>query len=436
MLTACQNVDFRGNSGAGGQKGVGDDALGDKSRVDQRGKDGSWWTPEAPTLNDEGWIGDQTRSDFAELFPPGGNPDDSGETANPDIGTNGEGSGGPFDGTEAVYWLPCSKDSPNRDKGEFHGPSSSRVRMAGELCPKRPSAEKLTVLFVVDFSGSMEGSPFEGPNDPTTGSSCGRLKAAEAVLKQYAADEFDGVKVKAGMVSFSNDAAIKIPIGTVASMKSGLSTAIWCGADGATAKTNYRAAFEQARAALSDVDGHKVIYFISDGSPTVGGGSGQTNEAAGVEAAEALREGVDDLTINAVFLGYKNGTANDPRGYLEQITGDAKTVAVAASADDLVEAIESIDSPIVRIKQQDVAATLSAPGASSKPLKIDTVRRHPKNPKRWVWYSAPFALHGKEGEPVVNTVAVEAETSTGEQLESTARITYVQEKGTSLTSAD
>src|SRR5690606_5515076 len=86
--------------------------------------------------------------------------------------------------------------------------SKAIAKVRGEFCPE--SKNSLTVLFVVDFSGSMgrhipgDGSRLEVPvNDPQIAGSCGRLRGAQAIVDRILAEKKPGDEVYVGMVPFA-----------------------------------------------------------------------------------------------------------------------------------------------------------------------------------------------------------------------------------------
>jgi hypothetical protein len=279
------------------------------------------------------------------------------------------------------------------------------------------------VLFVIDFSGSMTG-PFEGPNDP--GDNCGRMRAVQALMEKFKATP-DGVKQRFGLVSFSNDARIKVPFGDHGALSGTLNPDTWCGSDGGTARTNYKAAFDAANAALDDVEGRKIVYFISDGSPTLGGGGGLSNEAAGLKAAEGMRKSQgDDLTFYAVFLGYQAGAqggATNPQGYLEQLTGDKDRVRVVGGAEELVLAVQELTIEPAAMKKSSAKAQHTGGGADAS-VPLASFGKSKKRPGRFAWMTEPLTLRGEPGATTSNVVTVTASSVDGEVLTSVAEIAY------------
>lgn len=340
-----------------------------------------------------------------------------------DTGTPGQ-DGVPAwsEGEQGVFWVPCNPESAaSSGQGSITGKAGAIVRVAGEFCPQR-KLERLNVLFIVDFSGSMAG-PVEGPNDPLVGNTCGRLRAAEALAAKFS--QYRDTVLQLGMVGFSNDAGVRMPFTDLASFKASLSPNNWCGADSSLARTNYRAAFESATLALNGLQGDKVVYFISDGSPTVGGSLGVSDGEAGLRAALTMRQTYPhDLVLNAVFLGYTNGQAQNPRGYLETLTGNPDAVRLVNNADELVKAVTgfAVDKDLIEAK--DVSGKVEVDGQSQS-AGLANFRRRPAAEHSYVYLSEPIALKGQAGETKVHVTTFTAKTKDGKTLTSKATINYV-----------
>jgi uncharacterized protein YegL len=300
---------------------------------------------------------------------------------------------------------------------DFYGKKGMKIRLSGSFCPTMPTSGDITVLFVVDHSGSMEGAPDEGPNDKTTNGTCGRLQSAQSIVNKYAS--FANLAVHAGVVGFSNDARVQLPVADLATMKSNLTADVFCGSDSPVAATNYQAAFNLASSQLSSVTGTKIVYFISDGDPTIGGFD---PHQAGLTAAQSLRSQTN-LTLYVLFVGYQYGSANDPKGYLEQIAGDPALLRVTGSAEELVHAAGTEAQPSISIAAADTKATLDASG-QSKSVAIDKLVRRSDVFNNYTWTTEPIELIGELNKDVLNTLTVTAKTSTGDTLQTTAKVTY------------
>jgi predicted aconitase with swiveling domain len=264
----------------------------------------------------------------------------------------------------------------------------------------------------------MEGTAGEGPNDKTTNGTCGRLRAADLIVKKYQA--MLNTTIKAGVVRFATQAEVKIPVGDLDTVANNLNTATFCGSEtGAAQLTNYHAALNTTADQLANIPGDKIVYFISDGSPTVGQGD---PKQSGLTAAQRLRA-VPGVSMFALFVGYNSGSAVNPRAYLEQITGDAKLVRVTSNADELVKAAATLGTIPVFMKAADATATLENP-AGTRNLKIEEFAARQDLPNRYYWVTEPFVLVGTPTAVTLNKLTVTGKVSTGETLSSVANIGY------------
>ena len=355
-------------------------------------------------------------------------PDDSGSDSDTGQGSDGDGDGkstendtGISSNTDGVLWLPCKPGESGAGvfPADFYGYKGTQIQVSGEFCPSTSLTGSVSVLFVIDHSGSMEGSASEGPNDPTTQGSCGRLRAAEALVKKYATMKDADVEVS--VVGFSDQARVQLPFADLPSTQAQLNAGVFCGSDSNLARTNYEAAFDTAYTQLTNRSGTKVVYFISDGSPTAGGGDPRQS---GLTSALRLR-GLADVNLYALFVGYKSGSANNPQGYLEQIAGDPKNVRITSNADELTKAATTIGQGDVKIAAADVLASLEIQGNTSKiALERFGVRKSDKT--HYIWLTKPFELKGDEQDAVLNQLSVTAKTSEGKDLTTVAKILFHQ----------
>lgn len=324
-------------------------------------------------------------------------------------------------------------------------PEQARVitTVKGRFCPT--SNNKLTVLFVVDYSGSMgrhvpqPGLPEIPGNDPQINGSCGRLRAAQAILGRIGSEMKPGDTVEVGMVPFAGGIVTNriLDIRGLAEFGAQVSKDTFCqyvvqapsfgydpvnagGIDGGAvnSSTNYRAAFTAARSALTNVYGRKVVYFISDGEPTSGG---IDPVRAGIEAGEALRLSVDNLTLNGLLLG---NTGPAAQAVLEQVAGAPERVRRAESADELAEAI--LDFPAATIDESSGLATLSVAPYPKTDLGLQFLTKDPAQGGVWIYETQPFVLLGRPGEEVMNIVEVTAHGADGSTHSSIVKIRYRQ----------
>ena len=263
----------------------------------------------------------------------------------------------------------------------------------------------------------MEGAPNEGPNDQTINGSCGRLRAAETLVKTYS--QLGEANVQAGVVGFSTLARVQVPMGGLDSMQNSLTTDIFCGSDSKFAFTNYQAAFTVAESQIAAIAGPKVVYFISDGSPTVGG---LDPRQAGLNAANALRA-IPDVTLYALFVGYSAGKAGNPQSYLEQLTGNPNLVRVTSSAVDLAQAASTLGTIPIGIDKKDTHALLEN-ALGSQAVQIESLVARKDAANRYIWTTAPFELKGNLNGADLNKLTVSTVTSKGDKLKTVADITF------------
>ncbi|MBM4252147.1 MAG: VWA domain-containing protein [Deltaproteobacteria bacterium] len=397
----------------------------------------AYGTPATNDAKKPGWVeGQPLKSLIDSLFAGGGNPTLGGSPlggknqggSNSDgmsVGGNGGNdsslanpgpNGSLFSDASGVLWLPCVDQNQNQNpmKSEFFAKEGSKVRVAGELCPQVKLSGDLNVLFVIDRSGSMEGAGNEGPNDKTSGGSCGRLRAAQVLTEKFKA--MTDTTIKSGVVTFATQARTAAGMAPIAQLP--LTSNVFCGSD-FLGSTNYQAAFSEASSVLSKLPGKKLVYFISDGSPTAGSNDPRS---AGLQAAQALRQ-IPDVTLFALFVGYNGSKANNPQGYLEQITGDPKLVRVTANAQELVQAAAALGQPTVDIKKGDMTAELTTPTGT---VKVGIERLEPSKTaiNRYYWTTEPFELAGEVGKPSINSLTVIGKTSVGTTVSATSEITY------------
>ncbi len=376
-------------------------------------------TPETPDIKDGGWAIDRAKDDIDSMLsrgrPTPGDTDIGTATPPPtDISI--------FSHTDGVLWLPCREPNKEAFDADFFGPKGTIVRVSGEFCPKKVLSGNVSITFIVDHSGSMEGAPNEGPNDQTMNGSCGRLKAAEKIVEKFST--MPDVTVRAGVIGFSNSARVQVEPTDLAKMKTSLTSAVFCGSDAKTALTNYGAALRAAKAQLSDsVATTQLIYFISDGSPTTGGVDPRSE---GLAAARELRA-LPGITLYSLFVGYKTGGAVNPQEYLNQISGDASLVRVTSNAEELVKAVEGLDTPSIDIDRANITATIKIGDSAPQALAIEKLVKRADQINRFTWSTAAFELSGEPGTPMLNKVEVTAKTSFGDTLSTAANITFHQQ---------
>jgi hypothetical protein len=448
LLISCENASFEGNN-----------AKKDPSSAASQDLKGTAHRPEGFSDNqtESGWIApgafEDLQSDFDGDFvnadAKSGKDDSStlgDDTANSDDQSNGRPSDDLLNGGQGsasgkigihtdkngspklarnssfVYWQPCDKTrEATRANTAYRGPKGATVRVAGGFCPKGSAV--LNLLFVVDFSGSMVDGFGQRGNDPIVGNSCGRLLAIKKVIKKIKDEIPENTRVKAGLIGFSNTASERLSIQRLENLEENLSVANVCGADDIGARTNYEAAFNAARTALAEFkEGDKVIYFISDGEPTIPINQ-VVGESAGREAARALRNAVDDLTLNAIYLGNVKDEQK-ARNNLEDITSDPKRVVLVRDARDLTEAATGLTLPELGMKRSSLSGFHNHP-AGRFGVGIDKFALGKKS-RQWIFITDPITLEGQTGSTVNNQVEVLATTDDGEQLRATVSIGFSQ----------
>jgi len=332
--------------------------------------------------------------------------------------------------------------------------AGTTATITGDFCeqPQTARSDALTVLFIFDFSGSMH------TNDPIKSGSCGRLQAAQAILTKLAtAPAKDQANLHLAMQAFGTQKMPGIALTTLSEFTNQLNTQAVCREDGFA--TNYETAFTAATELLANVAGHKVVYFISDGLPTVSGTAippgGSGGEAAiiaalingpqaalasynaGKTAAAKLRA-IDGLDLNVVFLGTagSGSTAGavpagspDPQTYLTEIAGGADHLRVVSNAQDLARQIGTFATPAAASSELAISAvqgTISADGFNSQNLTVDSVTKDPSLPNTWHFSMAPASLFGARGRTVANIIKVDITGIDGQHHIVTATVQFTQ----------
>lgn len=410
-LSGCNDAGFRG-----GEKKASADGLEANTRKS------------TPTLSKGGWMDSKAQDAWRKIFDEasaGSNPLSSGNSSSTPVGPT---SAELLKGVDGVLWIPCGTDAEkvNEFSADFASKKGSRVRLSGEFCPAA-SAEEITILFVIDHSGSMEGGDLSGgPNDPTSANGCRRLDASRILMDKYAA--LKSTNVRAGVVSFAARAQIEVPISGIAEIQKKMNASTFCGLKPALGSlTNYEEAFSYARKALEDIDGPKIVYFITDGRPTTMGNGSRLEippaETAGLQSAEKLRD-TKGVSINALFVGFK-GVGGDPRGYLEEITGDKDSVRVTKDAEELVKAAASLNIGPVKITKEDTEVKIKNPSGDLG-VGMARVTATPGKYGAHIWVTDPFVLVGTTDQVVKNVLTATARTSAGDSLKTVATINFKQ----------
>ena len=297
--------------------------------------------------------------------------------------------------------------------------AGGRMQISGELCAV--SSSSLHVLFVLDFSGSMQS------NDPVTGSgpnaSCGRSRAVKAIVDRLTASRGKEDKLSAGIVGFGTDATEVVAETDMAQFKPSVDS--MCRSSGGV--TNYRAAFELAGRKLgASSKAARILYFISDGLPTAGGVmtdpiiinpfdplstmaamstaaaiNSDAHYRAGAEAATALRAQFPAMVFNALLLNPSttvSGDGLDPAQYLAALTGDASRVRVVSQASQLADSAVQLLTVPVALDSSNVNASISNDAGARQTLTMRQLAQSQESKGKWVFATSDFDARKMAGD--------------------------------------
>lgn len=288
---------------------------------------------------------------------------------------------------------PESKYSEDDLRVGVRGEKNARILVNGEFCPQAPA--RLNIVFLIDFSLSMYNAKENRGNDQVLNGTCGRLEAAKAIINSHKENvASEDAKISVGVVQFASNLEGTINPTEIKDFDEELTTENFCkGTNG----TNYKEAFDAATAMLKDVNGSKVVYLISDGMPTEGGGGARENAPrhrdAAQKAADTMRSALKLLTYNTVYLGNIHDLEEenfDPEAFLQELTGSAERVKLVEKAEDLAAEIIKLEKPPVNIDTDKVTATLSASGAADVNVPITLFKPHASKPETWVFATEEF----------------------------------------------
>lgn len=384
--------------------------------------------------------------------------------------------------TPHTFTIGC--DDPAEVVIPFERPITDQIeaRVQGDICPD--STDGLTVVFLVDFSGSMgphfdEDIGQDSPgNDPFDGQTCGRYEAAKRIVEKIAADKKAEHIVNVAMIPFSNQAIeplVVSPLDIEEFKNEQMRPEVFCGyvpvpgneghpgaitdLQGIASGTNYGAAFRRTERALvpqnnSQVLDNTVIYFISDGEPTVATPGGRENREAarqtGLLAGNSLRNNsaIKNLTFNALYLGNtqdKNSAAyQNSQEILVEVSGSPDRVRRVQDAEQLANEILNFPgatinldasrySEMARLKviwNDDAGNQQIWPRADEEPdpngAQLGIQSLHETGEKKWTYTTQPFVLLGQPNKDVENRVWVNIFGESGFRFTTTVRIIYRQ----------
>jgi hypothetical protein len=357
------------------------------------------------------------------------------------------GGAAPRPKTETIN-LVCGSNERAATPPTFSGIPGTLVKVTGELCSVKElsvSSEPISLVFVIDYSGSMSAA------DPERGGSCGRMRAASAIIDKMHRDLGAGqANIQVGLVHFHLTAETRAQLMPLRSFPAQINSANFCGfQDGrGTANTNYEAAFLQTKQMLQGTQGNKLVYFLTDGEPTapvdpnaVVANPGQPFEAAynaGMRAAEDLRASIPGLTMNAIFLdasgglttalpGFtNNGSRRDSRKYLEQIVGGRPDrVRIVTDADSLAAQITTFEVPAVtKLDSNGIYGELTSSLGGSRQVELESVVPAPGREGVWIFTTKPMELFGVSGQRTENRLILKSRT---QKIPETTGIVYFEQ---------
>lgn len=259
-------------------------------------------------------------------------------------------------------------------------PANGRLTVEGLIClPEQRAAE---VALIVDISGSMLDA------DPIKSGTCGREAAVNAILDQLQPTD------KVTIVTFSRQASTAIERQETSTVDRTSLADLVCNAE---TDTNYKAAFDQANAALADAV-RPFVYLVSDGLPQVIGDP--RADSRGLDAADRLRKEHPDATIGAVYLGTGN-LDSEAAKYLAKITGASDRVRLVADAEQLAEAILEIDRP-GNLTKDSVKLALASGAGETLEVAMQELTATPTG--EWHFVTEEFALPADKSAAVAATL--------------------------------
>ena len=353
------------------------------------------------------------KSESTATIPKAGKGEADGKEKSPINDSDGS-NGAPADQEPQPLALSCTElADPNTAKVELlPGKPGDPVlaQLTGHICPSPQKPSRITVLFLIDWSGSM------ATMDPLVGASCGRLQAAKAITNYVKNSADPKTTVQEGMIPFSSavDLGGILPLSDIDTFASNLTADRICRAAGGT---NYIAPLQQARQMLTGVQGRVVIYFITDGAPNIGldGRYSFDNDPAVVDqtitASRDLKAVSPGVTVNSILLGAQAYIAQST---MNTVSGDPQRVKLVANATDLAQSILKFESPT--LVPTSATAELKS-GGKTLQVGIASVTPDPDKPGDWIFTTEPFKVDSKDA-----TIDVTVKDSDGGLSRSSAKI--------------
>ncbi len=412
---------------------------------------------------------------------PGPRNDNMEPTEDYDVSTNTDIPEG-FDTDNPEGYEDSSDDTPPGPI--FEEPPIDRTdsyftaSVTGRFCPgtqEKRLKETIKIVFLVDFSGSMgrhrpmreyyqslglsvpemvstedaDGNDPWGLYNTSTGQreTCGRFEAANRILSAYAQHE----NIEVAVIPFASNVITNanyvrplsplggnpMPIQSFCSYIQAENHPDYPPSTGAIPAitgldlnarqdmTNYQAAFQRAQQELSRQYGRKLVYFITDGQPTITNAGFNPDldqtAAASIAAGQALRD-MPNLDLHAVVLGIQNPKTTE---IFEAITKSPDFIHSVESVTDFIYYPK--DYPLgefdISLNTQTAAANLWV--KPYDPQNLNLVRFDKINSvNEWEWQTQKFTLLGIPGQSVDNLVRVSAQDEFGFTLESEVIIRY------------
>lgn len=329
------------------------------------------------------------------------------------------------------------------------------LKIKGRFC-REDSSSDVTVLFIIDYSSSMgrhmafdkEFSGSDPRQDKNGNTSCGRLDAARAVVKNFT----DSSGIKLGVLPFASKTykpnqldPIKLDEFSEQFLEGQKGLESFCSnifqdalndegisdlvpgeinSGGYKGSTNYEDAFKSAYRLLLRVEGRKVIYFITDGLPTTSNFNGDPKRAA--KAAADRLQGLDNLTLYSFILD-----AEDPsekvEGYetLVDIVGSSNRVKRVKDAHEL--SVEAGKVEELEFNSNSIEANLTIDSLDvQKTLSIEKFSKDTRGV--WIFETEEFLLQNQAQAQVrrkiPHIIEVKATSTDGAQHKGNIQIIY------------